>query len=595
MKILRAGGSNKNVWGTCEDVSESGRGADEAENVAIMTRALWRVVTVGSPQRRPRVQIGSILPWLAARIRRLVAFAVMNALARPRDRGGEPTYARARAESLKIEEKYQYRQDISLNADVSKVGNPAGLIKIVLPYDGDEFFTRDAYADVGKARFRDAVPADEAVVGFLALTGYEKTDLEGSLGLHSNYGSVPIAVRLPGLPDSGETDQLIRDDNECVISQEYQPEALRIVPLHVDMELDDPDAAEDPDRPRRSSEVDGIADLLARLLDRIATIGKAPERQLDFEPGLWLRVTVRLHLPRGQANGVEAKVTKVSMSWPTHTSLTSLRLHAEGRPSLRYNPEQEYDGHMGGLEWSDVSMAFIGEQRAAKSIRTADDSEAEGEDIGSKNELVTLTSGEMTLSISNPGDFYTQGTLSGRIEVTVNRLLSGMDARLYDAAGRPYPARRSRLKLTSVVTTEFSLLLDDAFVRRAMSPYQWLYFDEVIPSTLRLDDIAMALRNRGFTVPSVRNLDPEDCCIDAQRVQGPDLLRLQVYVRGERYKARRERSVDGVVTYRTAVASGDLRLYVYGSLRGESKPVVQEINALRRALRERFDRLPAGR
>ncbi|HEX4431083.1 MAG TPA: hypothetical protein VHZ96_17570, partial [Frankiaceae bacterium] len=152
-----------------------------------------------------------------------------------------------------------------------------------------------------------------------------------------------------------------------------------------------------------------------------------------------------------------------------------------------------------------------------------------------------------------------------------------------------------RLKLTSTVTTEFSLSLYDAFVRRPMSPYQWLYFDEVIPSALRLDDIAMALRNRGFTVPSVRNQDPVDCCIEAHRVQGPDLLRLQVHVRGDLHRAKRERSVDGVMTYRTAVRSGDLRLYVYGSLRGDSKPVVQEINALRRALRERFDRLPAGR
>jgi hypothetical protein len=49
------------------------------------------------------------------------------------------------------------------------------------------------------------------------------------------------------------------------------------------------------------------------------------------------------------------------------------------------------------------------------------------------------------------------------------------------------------------------------------------------------------------------------------------------------------------MTYRTAVDSGDLRIYVYGSLRAESKPVVREINALRRGLRERFDRLPAGR
>jgi hypothetical protein len=49
------------------------------------------------------------------------------------------------------------------------------------------------------------------------------------------------------------------------------------------------------------------------------------------------------------------------------------------------------------------------------------------------------------------------------------------------------------------------------------------------------------------------------------------------------------------MTYRTAVDSGELRIYVYGSLRAESGPVVHEINALRRALHERFDRLPAGR
>ena len=169
-----------------------------------------------------------------------------------RNRSGEPIYARARVESAKIEEKYEYRQEISLNADVSEVGDPAGLIRIVLPYDGDEFFTRDAYADVGAARRGGAVAADEAVIGFLALTDYEKTDLEGPLGLQGNYGSVPIAVRLPGRPGPDEIDELIIDNSECVVSQEYRPEALRIVPVHVDMELDDPDTAEDPDRPQRS-------------------------------------------------------------------------------------------------------------------------------------------------------------------------------------------------------------------------------------------------------------------------------------------------------------------------------------------------------
>jgi len=560
-----------------------------------MTGGVWRPVTVRSPRRRPRVRIRSILQWMAARIHRLMAFVAMHATAPLRNRGGEPTYARARVESARIEEKYQYSQEISLNADVSEIGDPAGLIRIVLPYDGDKFFTRDAYADVGAARRNSAIAGDKAVVGFLALTDYEKTDLEGRLRLQGNYGSVPIAVPLPEVPAPGETDQLVSDKNECVISQEYQPEALRIRPVYVDMELDDPDTAEDPDRPQRFSNVDGIADLLARLEDRIKAIGNAPERQLDFEPGLWLRATVRLHLPRGQADGVVAKVSKVSMSWPTHTSLSSLELYTDGRSELRYNPEQEHDGRKGCLEWSDIPMALIGHQPDAEEMRSADGSKDEEEDPEIRKDLVTLTSGEMTLSITNPGDFYKQDKLSGRIEVTVNRLLSGMDVRLYDATGRPYPARRPGLELTTVVTTDFSLSLYDAFVRRPMSPYQWLYFDEVIPSALRLDDIAMALRNRGFRVPSVRGFNPANCCIDAQRVQGPDLLRLQVYVRGERYETERERSVDGVVTYRTAVDSGDLRLYVYGSLRGESKSVVQEINALRRALRERFDRLPAGR
>jgi hypothetical protein len=578
-----------------EPSAHPARRTDEAENGMTMTRGLWRVATVGSPKNRSRIQFGSTLHWLEVRIHRLMAFAVMHAVAPLRNRSDEPIYARAWVENVKIEEKYQFRQEISLNADVSQVGDPTGQIKIVLPYDGDEFFTRDAYADVGTARRGGAVPSEEAVVGFLALTDYEKTDLEDQLGLQSNYGSVPIAVRLPSRPGPDETDQLIADNSECTISQEYRPEALRILPVHVDMTLDDPDTAEDPDRPQRSSEVDGAADLLARLMERIKAIGNAPERQLDFEPGLWLRMTVRLHLPRGQADNVEAKVSKVSMSWPTHTSLSSLKLYTDNRSALRYNPEQEHDGCIGGLEWSGVPMSLVGQQLDLESMHSTDDSEAEKEDPGIKKELVTLTSGEMTLSIANPGDFYKQDTLSGRIEVTVNRLLSGMDARLYDAAGQPYSDERPSLKLESVVTSEFSLSLYDAFVRRAMSPYQWLYFDEVIPSALRLDDISMALRNRGFTVSSVRNLDPADCCIQAHRVQGPDLLRLQVYVKGERHKARRERSVDGVMTYRTAVDSGDLRLYVYGSLRGESKPVVQEINALRRALRERFDRLPAGR
>ena len=533
------------------------------------------------------MSVDGMLRWLFGRIRQILGFGVMRASTPLKNWSGEPIRARAWLESAWIEERYQYSQEISLNADVREVEEPAGLIKLVLPYDGDKYFTRQAYRDVVGARDGGAGPVGEAIVGFLALSGYEKTGLEGPLGLQANYGSVPVRVCLPSPPGPDEADQLLSDGSACVVSQKYRPEFPKIVPMHIEIELDDPDTAESSDVARRRRlGVDGVSDVAARGEARAEVIERAPERQLDFEPDLWLRVTVRLYLPRTQVDGVDAEVSRVFMSWPTHTSLSSLGLHADGHAQLRYNPEQEHEGRKGGLEWSGVPMTLADAAPVAEEAHISHSSE---------DETVTLSSGEMTLSISKPGELYKQEKLSGWVEVTVNRLLSGMDARPYDATGKQCRPRRPELTLKSIIKGEFSLPLYDAFARRTMSPYQWLYFDEVIPSEMRIDDIVVALRNRGFTVPTPHGVNPEMCQITADRAHGPDQLRLALYVRGERYKARRERSVPGGMSYRTSVDSGELRIYVYGSLRAESKPVVREINALRRALRERFDRLPAGR
>jgi len=575
-------------------VSEDAKPADEAvaslsENAGTR-RPAWQQegpAADGPPQRSLLMLFQEMLGWIFGRIRRLLGFGMMRASAPLKNWHGEPIRARARLESAQIEERYHYSQEISLNAGVHQSAEPDGLIKLVLPYDGDRYFTRQAHRDVTGARHGGADPADKAIIGFLALTGYEKTGLEGPLDLQANYGSVPIEMELPPPPGPGEPDQILADDRACVASEKYQPEGPKTVPVYIDIELFDPDTAETRDVVRREHpQVDGISDVEARRVARAKVIERSPERQLDFEPDLWLRMNIRLLLPRKQAEGADAKVSKLFISWPTHTSLSSLKLHADGHTQLRYNPEQEHEGRKGGLEWSDIPMTLEGAGPVEKEA---------GRDRESKDDTLGLSSGEMTLSISKPGDLYKEEKLSGWVEVTVNRLLSGMDARLYDATGRQCHPRRPELKLESIVRIEFSLPLYDAFTRRTMSPYQWLYFDEVIPSPMRIDDIMMALRNRGFRADSPDASNPHSCWIMADRVHGPDHLRLALYVRGERYKARRERSVPGGMTYRTSVDSGDLRIYIYGSLRAESKPVVREINALRRALHERFDRLPAGR
>jgi hypothetical protein len=209
-------------------------------------------------------------------------------------------------------------------------------------------------------------------------------------------------------------------------------------------------------------------------------------------------------------------------------------------------------------------------------------------------EIRSFRSQEMELRIPQPGELYQQNSLDGQVRVSVDRLLSGMDARLYDATGML--GGHPRVARESLIYTKFRLILGDAFARRTLSPHQQLHFDEVIPAETRIDDIKTALLNLGFSVVDPRpDHGPEKRWLSAERAEGPDTLRFVLYVEGKQHKSRRQRRVPGGMTYRTDLESGELRIYIYGWLPRSSRPVVQEMNALREALRERFDRLPARR
>src|ERR1022692_1380421 len=118
---------------------------------------------------------------------------------------GEPLHARALLESAKIDERYFYEQEISQNPHGAMCEPPTGKIVLTLPYDGDKYFTRQAYADITRAH-DPAVGDVSALVGHLALSGYARTDLDGRLGLSETYGSIPIEVPIPANPDSGQPD-----------------------------------------------------------------------------------------------------------------------------------------------------------------------------------------------------------------------------------------------------------------------------------------------------------------------------------------------------------------------------------------------------
>ena len=467
----------------------------------------------------------------------------------------EPLHARAILESAKIEEHYFYEQEISQNPHQATSKSPTGEIVLMLPYDGDKYFTRQAYADITRAH--GSVTGDvRALVGHLALNGYAHTDLDSRLGLSETYGSIPIQVSVPANPDSSQPGFLIADRSTCVINYGYKPctEQRKVIPVDVSITLLDPDSsgwvAQDDGTPAGAGQ---------------GTI----TQHVSFRAELLLHMTVYLHVSGESARSACAKVTRVTLLWPTITSLRSLSLKVNGESHpVRYNPEGRW------LEWSDVPMTLSNEPVAG--------------------DLHTYTSGTMELSIPQPGELYREQSLNGAVDVEVDQLLSGTDARLYSATGSIQ--RQCEPELASHVSANFRLILGDAFARRTLSPYQQLHFDEVIPSEMRISDIRTALEGRGFAVTDPwPQRGPQDRWLRAERAEGPDTMLLILYVEGRRHKARRDRRVPGGVTYRSNLDSGEIRIYIRGQLLRDSQPVIHEINALRAALRERFDHLPARR
>ena len=296
---------------------------------------------------------------------------------------------------MRIEERYYYRQQISRNPSAAERRDPTGRIKIVIPYDGERFFTRQAHRDVARAQRLGADRDPGALVGFLALTGYDDTDLESLLNLEAYHGSVPIKVQLPSAPGPHRPDPLLADNSSCVVAHDYQPghRTGQPIPVRIGIDLDDPDTIG----------ILPLPDSITRELH--ASIA----RQASFKPDLTLRIDVHLTMPCGLAVGARA-AERVFVGRPTRTSLGSLELRVNGQKHpFRYNPQR---AKTGGLEWRDVPTT------------------AEPEPLS--GDISVFSGPHMLLSIPNPGDLYRHNTLEGEVEVTVNRLLSGTDARLFD-------------------------------------------------------------------------------------------------------------------------------------------------------------------
>ena len=116
-------------------MAESADGADGVRRPGGY-RTLWR--------RAGRAWAG-IRRWLGFGVAR-----VSSPLRKPYGAGS--VFVRARVKNAQIRELYFYRQEISENAARYQGEGAERSYKLVLPYDGDQYFSRQARCDIDHAR-----------------------------------------------------------------------------------------------------------------------------------------------------------------------------------------------------------------------------------------------------------------------------------------------------------------------------------------------------------------------------------------------------------------------------------------------------------
>jgi hypothetical protein len=509
--------------------------------------------------------------------------------------GDKPIPVKARLRRAEITEEYHVKQEIAKNPREEYGGEPTGLIELAVSYDGYEFFPRQAREEIARRLAAPPRPGDKAAIGALVLQDYENIS-----NLAHQRGSIPIEVPLAA-PQAADTDNepdglghLSADRWTRVIQHQYTPEEPDVLPVKLVIQLFDPDSL---DLPGLDLEAVDLEDKEQR--ERIHGLtGKITEkirRQMSFRNPIILHIVACLTIPRrpGRADVTAGPaVTRMSIGWPVITSLRTVSLQVGkrddnlgadikyDRKAVRYNPVTRC------IEWENVRMV---------------------KKRGAHPDVQEYETEPMLLTIQQPGDLYQQGTLEARAEIEImGHLISGLTARLDNADDLPpdYPqALESSPRLKTRADVIATLQLDDAFTTREFSPYQHLFFDEIIPDEMRITDIRTALRDQGFEEFEPWRVDrgsqsrgsgvsTVNWLLAAYRREGPHRMFLWISVEGRKFDTEREQTaLGGGRKHTRTMESGDLSIFIWGTLPGDHAKLNRQMNALQATLRERYERV----
>lgn len=480
-------------------------------------------------------------------------------------------FIRAHPSLVVVEERARFEQEISRNPTVRSSGKRTGSIRLRLPYDGDLYVGPDAIRDAGAVLPEQGGPDCDAMIGHLLFVGHEETDLSDILQLGGRFGAYPLRVpirsrRMPSLKS------LAADTGEYQWEVDYvaTPDVQAVIPLKVKVELFDPGHGDHNFTFEELERITRHDDIRAKVADAIKETG-------SFRPYLMLAITVGLVLPSRIGKPLDPPVVRsVSLRLLNEITLPASSVLLSGA-----NDDLQADVRTSRFDWTGLPMTPVGV---------------------TKDGPRHFETKPMLLTVHHPGELFREGEVEVDVEVEIpGELLSGMQIRLFDARGLRFSdAQHGPLHVRSKVAMHSVISMRDAFAKRFVTPFQAFTFDEVIPDDLRIADVRASLIDQRFELDLDAPLPVDGkrrirYLFIASRSDGPQVMKLVVYIEGERHSTRRQSRQPAGHRYTTKFESGSLHIYVRGVTVGDTRRINAEIGTLHLGLRDRFRKLKAHR
>lgn len=490
--------------------------------------------------------------------------------------------ARARPRKVLVEESYTVRQEISRNPDVTLDDGAAGVIRVEMPYDGDRYVTRTTLDDVKHWAARNPRPSGPGRhpetaagrIGHLIVSRHQDTDLAEITGQSDRTIALPLIAPF-GSPGMDDERALLSDRLEFRHEMSYALRGGRpkVIPVQLDVEVVDPGSVTvqeiQPD--------DAVAQ---------------SEQYMTFSTYLELRIVVQVDMHnRKNWTPPNPVVRRIRLSLPSGLTLALSSVEVSSVAVMgddviddeRSTPllvQQNLEE--GCLECFDIPLQLTGPP---------------------KEDGRRYRSPLIRVRINQPGELFRESDLVVGADVeTDGVLLSGADARLFDACGSRMQGRGNPLTVRSKVTAEATVVLDHAFAKRIVRPQLKFHFDEVIPVRARVDDVVAALvdlrfdvKRRGDFGRKIGKAPTGVGALIATRGDSEDAIRLIVYITGRQHRTERQSQHPGGRRFTSKLDTGDMTVVIYGAAPRDSRQLIHDVNALQSALRDRFRRMQAQR